>query len=443
MKEAKSMKDRGLDDRAESRRDFLSWTIAAGLGLGAWRPDGGRPDASLDPRLAARLAVRFRALIMEQGQPGYAAGLIREGRLVWAGGFGFADVDAGIPMTPKTVQNVGSVSKTVTTTAVLQLVEQGRLDLDADVNKYLSFAVRNPHYPDAPITARQLLVHRSSVKDGRALAESYRCGDHPGPLGRWLSDYFSGPDLESNFHTWAPGEANPPKSPRAYSNVAYGLLGHLVETVSGLDFADYCRRSILAPLGMRSSSFRVRDVSHHAVPYFNRVPIDFNLEKDRKDWAWDETIARFPFKERPPIPGQLFAYCTYSFGTPPDGGLRTGVNDLSRFWTSWIDHGRGQGPGGRPAHLLRPETIDMALSPIHFGRMLCWDRLEGLYSSKEPLPGEPWVYHDGSDPGIGALAAFRPRQRSGMILVFNSSGKTRELLDGGIRALLEALEEAQ
>jgi CubicO group peptidase (beta-lactamase class C family) len=313
---------------------------------------------------------------------------------VWAGGFGFADLEAGSPMTPDTVQNVGSVSKTVTATAVLQLVERGRLDLNADVNNYLSFAVRNPRHPTVRVTARQLLAHRSSVRDG----------------------------------------------PRAYSNVGYGLLGHLVERASGREFADYCRAHIFGPLAMRSSSFRIRDVgARHAVPYFNRVPHDFDLAKSRREWASDARLARYPFDERPPAPGQLFAYCAYGFATPPDGGLRTGVHDLARFLPAWIGRGSGRGQDGRGVALLRPETVDMALSPDHFGRMLCWDRLETFYSSKEAIPGEPWIHHDGSDPGVGALAAFRPRDRSGMILVFNSSGKTRALLDAGMRALLQEL----
>ena len=98
-------------------------------------------------------------------------------RLAWARGFGFADIENRRPMTAGTIQNIGSVTKTVTTTLVLQDIEVGRLDLDGDINRYLPFPVRNPNHAQVAITIRQLLTHRSSIRDGEAYGESYRCGD--------------------------------------------------------------------------------------------------------------------------------------------------------------------------------------------------------------------------------------------------------------------------
>jgi CubicO group peptidase (beta-lactamase class C family) len=109
--------------------------------------------------------------------PGVAVAIVRHGELLRARGYGWADLERRVPMTADTLLNVGSVSKTVTAIAVMQLWERGALRLDDDVNDYLPFAVRNPRHPDVPITARQLLAHRSSIRDGPAYDESYACGD--------------------------------------------------------------------------------------------------------------------------------------------------------------------------------------------------------------------------------------------------------------------------
>ncbi|MEM9441986.1 MAG: serine hydrolase domain-containing protein, partial [Pseudomonadota bacterium] len=97
--------------------------------------------------------------------PGLSAAAVRNDDVIWKGGFGYADIEAKTTMTPSTILNVGSVTKTVTATAILQLVEEGRLVLDRDINTYLPFAIRNPTHPDIPIRVHDLLVHRSSILD--------------------------------------------------------------------------------------------------------------------------------------------------------------------------------------------------------------------------------------------------------------------------------------
>lgn len=424
-----------------NRRSFIK-VQAMGLALAACRLSGCRSGGvgrthMIDAGRAKILESRFATLIEKHRVPGCAAGLIRDAELVWACGFGLADVERALPMSPDSLLNVGSVTKTVTATAVLQLMEQGRLDLDTDVNDYISFTIRNPRHPVTPITARQLLTHRSSVKDGPLLGESYLCGDQPGTLKAWLAKYFSASDLTANFHTWAPGTADPPEDPSPYSNVGYGLLGHLVETVSGASYENYCREFIFRPLDMRSTGFRLEeiDTSRHAVPY-KRLRNDFTPENLSH---FDRSLAKYPLDERRLMPGELYPFCFYSFGTPPDGLMRTGVNDLSRFVCAWINHGEGRTVNGKKVRILRPETAAMALTNEHFGRKLCWNQFKQFYSSEEAIPGEPWVYHDGSDPGITAFAAFQPRQANGMLLIFNTSSSQGDILDSGIRALLEAL----
>jgi len=100
--------------------------------------------------------------------PGVTAALVQGERLLWSGAAGFADIDQDIKMTVDHILNIGSISKTITATAVMQQVERGKLDLDHDVNDYLPFSTRNPKFPAVPITIRHLLIHRSSITDGAA-----------------------------------------------------------------------------------------------------------------------------------------------------------------------------------------------------------------------------------------------------------------------------------
>jgi CubicO group peptidase (beta-lactamase class C family) len=86
--------------------------------------------------------------------PGLAACIVKGGEVLWSKGYGWANLSEQVPMTPDTIMNIGSISKTVTATAVMQLHESGKFGLDDDVSEYLSFPIRNPRYPDVPITFR-------------------------------------------------------------------------------------------------------------------------------------------------------------------------------------------------------------------------------------------------------------------------------------------------
>jgi len=103
--------------------------------------------------------------------PGSSAAIVVKERLVWAKGSGWADVEKKIPLTADTIQNIGSISKTITATAVMQLWKKEAFDLDDAINGHLPFRIRNTVFPDAPITSRQLLTHKSSIKDGPAYGE--------------------------------------------------------------------------------------------------------------------------------------------------------------------------------------------------------------------------------------------------------------------------------
>ncbi|MEP7008416.1 MAG: serine hydrolase domain-containing protein [Sphingomonas bacterium] len=394
------------------------------------------PAGALGGDQLVALDQGFAAMLERHHIPGLAAGIILDGRLDWAKGFGFADIENRRPMTADTIQNIGSVTKTLTTTLILQDIEAGRLDLDGDINHHLPFPVRNPNHPQVAITIRQLLTHRSSIRDGEAYGESYRCGDQTVSLGDWLRAYFDPSAKPDHFHSWAPGTLHPPGSPRAYSNVAFGLVGLLSERVGGKSYDTLCRERIFRPLGMASSAFRLDAVDRRR----ESVPYEM-LADDFKPGSLSEPelrLARYPERDFTPKPGGPFPFCGYSFATAPDGLLRTSVRDLAQFVLAWIDKGTRVMPGGKVARIVSAETSAMALSPIHYERALGWDFVPRYFGTQDPIPGGRLIGHNGSDPGIGAVVVFRPEDRSGFLMIFNA-GIEDAISRDGLKLYLDTL----
>ena len=184
--------------------------------------------------------------------PGVAVALVRDGQLTWSKGYGQADTARGVPVTPDTVFQVGSISKPVTAWGVMRLVQQGKLDLDAPVDRYLT----RWHLPPAPfdadgVTIRRLLNHSAGLnsQDYSPIAtrplpslEQSLSGESGGVNARRGSD-----DVRI---TMTPGQQ------RSYSNGGYTLLQLAIEEVTGEPFARYMQREVLDPLGMTTAASR-------------------------------------------------------------------------------------------------------------------------------------------------------------------------------------------
>ena len=427
------MRQRGWETLL-TRRGFALLATGAAVQAVSCTPDassgeGPVPGSAVADALSTgefnELETTVRKLLTENSVPGFAGGLIKGGELVWAKGFGYADLETLTERTEGTIQNIGSVTKTATATVVFRLLEKGSFALDDDVNGLVDFSVRNPRHPEVPITIRQLLTHRSSILDGDAYGESYACGDGKVTLGEFLSAYFTEGDQEAVFHEWAPGTVDPPEDPRSYSNVAYGLLGHVIEKATGQSYEDALDSLLLQPLGMKSSRVLLAgmDPADHASLY-SKIPEGFDPDAPDED----------PLFKQPPWPadpeeGDLFAHCLYSFATPPDGLLRSNVVDLALLIRLYLGGGEVDG-----VRLLKEETVDMALSDQHFGRALCWARTD------RPN-GENFWNHSGGDPGVSTLVAFRREEKSAVIMLFNTSDAGSAF--GGIaNALIENLDTA-
>lgn len=385
---------------SSSRREFMVAACGAILGAIVGCRGTGRDD---------ELNAFIERVLRDVNAPGFCGAIVQGDRLLWSAGFGWADVRGRLPMSPDTVQNIGSISKTVTATAVMQLWEEERFQLDDDVSDHLPYRVRNPRFPDDAITFRQLLTHRSSITDGPAYGESYACGDPSVPLGEWVEAYLtpggSYYDPDANFLPWRPGTEQPPTPPRAYSNVAFGLLGVLVESLSGQPFNRFCASRIFEPLGMSATGWLLTEVDRasHAVPHtLLREGFDQPGSAGAESQLPATGVTAESFEAGDPFP-----LCLYSFYNYPDGLLRTSVEDLSRFLRAYVLGGVLDG-----SRVLREDTVNLMLSREHYGHGLCWTERD--LSSGDVLWG-----HGGSDPGVATYMGFRQRDDVGAILFFN------------------------
>lgn len=343
---------------------------------------------------------------------GMAVTLIKDDSVSFFKGYGYADVDAKREITEDTVFQIASISKTVTGTAVIQLYENGRIDLDEDINKYLPINVSNPNHPNKPITPRMLLTHSSTIIDNNDIYNSLYTigsggGDSPISLEEFVSSYFVEGgiwyDKDKNFNSSEPG------SNYEYSNCAYALLGYLVETVSNQPFNEYCRDAIFIPLGMNDTGWFLSeiDTDRMAIPY----------EKD-------DGLKALPF---------------YGFPTYPDGCLKTSSSDYAKFLMAFIN--KGEYNGNR---ILNETTVDEMLSvqipELSKSQAITWslDALGELFinTKNQIVPG-----HTGGDPGVLTVAFFLPDKKAGAICFINTGLKVDFKITNLIMIMTRLLEE--
>jgi len=352
---------------------------------------------------------------MEEGKiPGLAFAVLVEGEVVLMDAFGWADIESQRPMERTTVLNVGSVSKLVTSTAVVQLWEQGKVDLDFDVNRYLPFELRHPA-SDRPITLRQLLTHTAGIQDGPSYGASYACGDPAVTLEDWLRGYLV-PEgrfySEENFVGAGPGAAY------EYSNVGYGLLGLIAEQVADRDFMELTRERIFAPLGMTSTGWLLTSVdrARHATPYWVQSE---GAELD----AEEQALLAGP----PPAEGGTVPFCLYSFYNYPDGLLRTTIEDLVGFVQATL-------PGSSPSAALLSEPTREQIFRDQASGIETRGRIQGLGWRRSDVPdlGSLWG-HGGADPGVRAQVLHRLEDGVTVLAMANS------LVVAEFRPILELL----
>jgi CubicO group peptidase (beta-lactamase class C family) len=325
-------------------------------------------EVFLDELLSRQLA--------ENHIPGASVAVVKDGHLFFAKGYGYANLEQHTPLVAnQTMVRVGSVAKLFTWTAVMQLVEQGKLDLNADVNTYLADVTIPATYP-APITLAHLLTHTAGFEE-RQSGITVSSADKLVPLGTYLADAM-------------PARIYPPGTVTAYSNYGATLAGYIVERVSGEPFAQYVQQHIFVPLDMRQSTFAQQlppeMAAHLAVSY------------DEYDGGYHA----MPFEY---------------FQSAPAGGLSATAADIAQFMIAQLQDGRL----GNARILQAATTQDM-----HRQHFTNDPHVNGMaYGFVEmTLNGQRLLMHSGStnDELFHSLLVLLPTQNTGLFVSYSSAG---------------------
>lgn len=312
---------------------------------------------------------------------GLSAVLIKNGKLAWKGHYGLANRSENQPVTDSTIFMIASISKTITATALMHLWETTGFDLDADIQDFLPFEVRNPQHPDAIITARQLLTHTSSIRDNWNELPYFE-GDSPISLADFLYDYLD--PQGANYHEDLNYYSYPPQTQYNYCNVSTALCGYLVETISGMPFNTYCNLHLFQPLCMEHTGWFLSEIDQNLV-------------------AHPYTYAGGNYHDE-----GLYGYPDY-----PDGQLRTTAISLAKFLWMHMNNGAFDG-----TQILDNNTV-AAMRTIQFPNIaddqgLIWY----FYTEADGL----WWGHNGGDLGISTDMYFNETTGTGLVVLTNGEG---------------------
>jgi CubicO group peptidase (beta-lactamase class C family) len=312
--------------------------------------------------------------------------VVKDGKILFVKGYGYADVDKKTPVTADTLFRPGSISKLFTWTAVMQMVEQGKIDLDRDINDYLDFKI--PATYPKPITMRNLMTHtpgfEEAVKDLIVTK-----GAKPISIGDFLK-------------THLPARVYPPGTTPAYSNYGATLAGYIVERVSGMPFDDYVEKNVFLPLGMTHTSFR--------------QPLPPGLQP--------MMASGYAVGTGKPKPYEIIA-------AEPAGSSATSADDISHFMFAHLQNGQYNG-----FQMLKPETIALMHSP-QFGvnpnlAKMCL----GFY--EQTRNGHRMIGHGGDTQYFHSELYLMPDQNLGIFMSVNSAGNGQTDVRGNyINAFLD------
>jgi CubicO group peptidase (beta-lactamase class C family) len=343
---------------------------------------------SLSDQAVQRLEAAITQTMREQKIPGFVIGIVKDDHLAYSRGFGVMRVgNPNSPITGETLFHMASITKPFVATAIMQLVEQGKVNLNDPVIKYLPyFRLKDPRYKE--ITVGQMVTHTSGMPD---VTNYY--WDKPeyddGALERYVRS------LNDKTLLWAPGKEF------RYSNMAFEVLGDLVAKVSGKSFDDYVEVNILKPVRMKSSTLLYKKADPA------KLSTGYTLTKGEV-----VPVAHYP----------------YNRAHTPSSNLHSNVEDMARWIL--VNLHRGELDGHR---ILQKTTYDV------------------LWKHAAPVPGRKWhvgiswflaesdgeeiVMHSGGDDGFTTHLAFAPRLKTGVVMMANCDHMS------SIKAIWEAAME--
>ena len=313
---------------------------------------------------------------------GLSVAVVKNNKVIYNHSFGFKDVEKQLPLTNASIFRIASISKSFTTTAIMQLVAEKKIRLDQDISELVGFKVRNPAYPNTVITLKMALSHRSSIND----SEGYFSLDAIDPA--------TNPNFAKCYNAYEPDKGY------MYCNLNYNLAGSILEKITGIRFDKYIQQQILDPLGLYGGyNVNALDSNLIAKIYeFNKETQGFTLSPNAYATRTEE-INNYTMGRTTPI-------------FSPTGGMKISANDLAKYM---IMHSQlGKYKGGRMISKKLSQQMQVVISEEENYGM-------ALETSTQLITGKTMIGHTGSAYGLNSLMFFEPKEKIGFVVICNGS----------------------
>jgi CubicO group peptidase (beta-lactamase class C family) len=325
----------------------------------------------------------------ETGIVGIGAAIIIDKEIVWTKGYGYADKENKKPFTPPTIMNIGSTAKNFTGVCLMKAIEEHKLSLDEDINTYLPFKVINPYFPAEKITLRNIATHTSSLTDRNPFyGDTYNYTGQPDEeLGSFLKNYF---DPHGKYYATENFLNNKPGTYYEYSNIPAALAGYIVEVATGKKLQQLGREIIFKPLEMKNTGWSLAEIAlvNHSKLYEKK----------------GDTLLNIPL---------------YTFPTYPEGGIRSSVSDLAKYFTAILNNGKYKG-----VKILEEGSVQR-MKAFQFnatnkpGNMNLAKQNSGIFWATKL--GATRIGHNGSDPGVRVFMLSDLSEEIGVVMFLNTT----------------------
>lgn len=369
------------------------------------------------PLAAQTLDEQLQTIYTQYNLAGMSVAVIKDKQVVFSKGYGWANIAGNIAASDSTVYRIASVSKMVTAIGFMQLYQQGLVDLDQNIGQILGFPVTNPYFPAQNITPRMLLSHTSSLTDGAAydnfLTATYNQTPPP-PVYQLLTDtgayYQTSLFLNKQPGTWF-----------QYANINYGIIGTLIEKLSGQRFDQYMQQHVLEPLGINTgyNVYNLPDAGKLAVLY----------RKQSGNWVPQADNYNGTLPPEPDMSGYVIGSNGLRYA--PQGGLRISAPDMAKINILLLNNGSYNGAAlltEASAQLMKTVqwTYNGTNGNNYYNLFNSWglglQRTTNTANADIVCPDVPMWGHAGEAYGLVSDSFFSDEEQTGIVFITNGCG---------------------
>jgi CubicO group peptidase (beta-lactamase class C family) len=340
---------------------------------------------------------RINSFLEKSGTVGLAVVVVKDNQIIYSHAFGNSSIENNIRLNVNDIFRIASISKSFTTTALLSLAEKNLISLEQDVSDLVGFKVRNPKFPDVPITLRMLLSHSSSLNDSQ---------------GYFSLDFLNpdvNPDYTKCYNEYMPG------TKYQYCNLAFNTIGAIIEKVSGVRFDKYVNQTIVQPLSLLAS-FNVDDFSVNKFASLYTADTIVIKSSGKPGFILSES-AYLSLTGKLDSGKYIMGYSAPIFS--PTGGMKISAPDLARYMIMHMNHGINPQSGIR---IIGEESSKLMQTPVIETDEKSYYCL-GLNRTTTLLPGEIMTGHTGSAYGLLSAMYFEPEKKFGIVIITNGTSQ--------------------